>query len=222
MQGPPKLLFLRDSVDRGLLQTYCLCVGILPQWGTLRQALYHYRIYLPKKHNTNARNFWPNKNATRPASGPSCVMAETYSKQLPFLLEETFQQNPLRCQRSFQTFYSVFCQPPLENQKPKKKVSGFIFPLNEWSSKSPFKGSSYLWTITPRWKEKFFENAHTRTLNTGGLTGCDPGVQGPIPRRRPFSLGTLGGPLTWIWWSLWVGTPLGRPLCKLRVTLYRT
>lgn len=28
MQGPPKLLFLRDTVDRGLLQTYCLCVGI--------------------------------------------------------------------------------------------------------------------------------------------------------------------------------------------------
>lgn len=173
-------------------------------------------------YNTNARNFWPNKNATRPASGLSCGMEETYSKQLPFLLEETFQQNPLRCQRSFQTLYSILCQPPLENQKAKKKVSGFIFPLNEWSFKSPFKRSSYLWTITPRWKEKFFENAHTRTLNTGDLTGCDPEVQGPVPRWRPFSLGTLGGPLTWIWWSLWVGTPLGRPLCKLRVTLYRT
>ncbi|GBM51418.1 hypothetical protein AVEN_203762-1 [Araneus ventricosus] len=30
MEGPPRLLFLPDSVGRGLLQTCCSCVGTYP------------------------------------------------------------------------------------------------------------------------------------------------------------------------------------------------
>lgn len=145
-------------------------------------------------YNTNARNFWPNKSATRPASGLSYGMEETYSKQLPFLLEETFQQNPLRCQRSFQTFYSSLCQPPLENQKAKKKVSGFIFPLNEWSFKSPIqKILLFVDYNTSLKREVFRKRTHTYAKHWGSHR-LWPRSSGARPPLTPLFFGNSGGP----------------------------
>lgn len=131
MQGPPKLLFLRDTVDRGLLQTYCSCVGISSTMNDLTTGAISLQNLFTKR--TTQTQGISDQIKTQPGLRPDFRMEwkRHIIRQLPFLLEETFQQNPLRCQRSFQTFYSILCQPPLENQKAKKKVSGFIFPLNE-------------------------------------------------------------------------------------------
>ncbi|GFV58209.1 uncharacterized protein TNCV_3433921 [Trichonephila clavipes] len=121
MQGPPRLLFLLDSVGRGLLQTCCLCVGTYPASFTKHSMTGAISLpYLFTRSHNISRGIPTRINydlglLPQILDGIQWCFAAAIS-----FLKETFQQNPLRCQRSFQTFYSAFYQPPLENQKDNK------------------------------------------------------------------------------------------------------
>ncbi|GIY99870.1 uncharacterized protein CEXT_423741 [Caerostris extrusa] len=70
MQGPPRLMFLLDSVGRGLLQTCCSCVGTYP--ARLTKNSMTDAISLPhlftRSHNTSRQNSSPNKPRIKGAS----------------------------------------------------------------------------------------------------------------------------------------------------------